>query len=513
MSLKTAMVYEDLSPGELLKHALNLDEGILAQNQALSVTTGKRTGRSPHDRFIVRDNVTDTTVDWGDVNRPIDEQVFTRLWEKTEGYLAERDIYCSHLQVGADPDYAMPVSVYTEYAWHNLFAQYLFIRPEEAIDYKYPRWTILSAPSLHTDPAVDQVNSDGVVIIDFAQHKILIMGIAYAGEMKKAMFTAMNYYMPEFDVLPMHCAANEGVDKDVSIFFGLSGTGKTTLSSDPDRFIIGDDEHGWSKTNVFNFEGGCYAKCINLSAKDEPVIYKAVSCGAVMENVVLEPKTLKPDYSDGSLTQNTRGAYPRDHIEKRVLSNQGAVPNAVIFLTCDLYGVIPPVAILDKHQAAYHFLSGYTAKVGGTELGVSGVQTAFSVCFGAPFFPRPAEVYGKLLIKRIEESGAKVYLVNTGWTGGAYGEGGERFRIPVTRQIIHAIQSGEVAAAPQQTLAGFDFVVPTELAGVDANLLNPEKSWADPQAYQAKLKHLMELFAQNICSFKLPEDIVNAGPH
>lgn len=505
--------YQDLSANELITHALNNNEVTLAANRAIVAYTGKRTGRSPHDRYIVRDEQTQNTVAWGEVNQPIEHEVFDRLWDKASRYLKDKTPYVSHLRVGADIENFLPVRVITETAWHNLFANYLFIRPEGDYSGGKTPWTILSVPNCHTDPTTDQVNSDGVVILNISQRKVLIMGIAYAGEMKKAMFTVMNYFMPEHNVLPMHCSANQGDDGDVTIFFGLSGTGKTTLSSDPARFIIGDDEHGWSSKGVFNFEGGCYAKCIDLSKTNEPVIYKAVANGAIMENVVLNKDTLEPDFKDGSLTQNTRAAYPREHIEKRVQANQGGEPNAVIFLTCDLFGVLPPVSLLTKEQAAYYFLSGYTAKVGGTEVGVKGVEAAFSVCFGAPFFPRPAEVYGKLLMKRIEESNAKVYLVNTGWSGGAYGEEGERFAIPVTRAVVHAIQSGDILNSALETFTGFGFKIPTHLAGVEDTLLNPENTWQDKAAFKEKRQHLMKLFSDNIKKFNLPKTIVEAGPH
>lgn len=505
-------VYTDLAIDELIQHALKKGEGTLSLTGALAVRTGKRTGRSPQDRFIVKDLETEDQVQWGDVNQPIVQVVFDQLWNRATAYISKRSMYVSHLQVGADENYCIPVQVITELAWHNLFACELFIRPDRDYFKGKPKWILLSVPGLTTDPKRDKVNSDAAVIINFSQRRVLLVGMAYAGEMKKAMFTVLNYLLPPQDVFPMHCAANTGKSGDVALFFGLSGTGKTTLSADPNRFLIGDDEHGWSRTGVFNFEGGCYAKCIDLSLEREPIIWESIRYGAIMENVVLQADG-QPDYKDASLTQNTRAAYPREHILFRVKENRGRPPDAVIFLTCDLYGVLPPVSLLTKEQAAYYFLSGYTALVGSTEVGsVKGIVPTFSTCFGAPFFPRPPAVYAKLLMKRIKETQCQVYLVNTGWMGGAYGEGGVRFRIPITRSIIDAILTRKLINQPTENLKGFNLAIPQSVPGLENKVLNPRKAWTDLKAYDIKAFSLIEKFQENFVKFQVTEAIREAGP-
>ncbi|MFW0097045.1 MAG: phosphoenolpyruvate carboxykinase [Coxiella endosymbiont of Haemaphysalis qinghaiensis] len=506
-------VYTDLSVDELIQHALKKGEGKLSLTGALAVTTGKRTGRSPKDRFIVKDAETANQVQWGNVNQPIEQAIFEQLWDRVNAYLSQRPMYISHLQVGTDENYFLPVQVITELAWHNLFACDLFIRPPDG-DYAKgkPGWIILSVPGLKTDPERDKVNSDGAVIINLSKRRVLLVGMPYAGEIKKAMFTVLNYILPSHDILPMHCAANAGKSGDVALFFGLSGTGKTTLSADPNRFLIGDDEHGWSRTGVFNFEGGCYAKCIDLSKEREPMIWEAIRYGAIMENVVLQADG-QPDYGDASLTQNTRVAYPREHVSLRVEENRGRSPDAVIFLTCDLYGVLPPVALLTKEQAAYYFLSGYTALVGSTEVGgAKGVTPTFSACFGEPFFPRPPTIYAELLVKRIEETECQVYLVNTGWTGGAYGEGGVRFSIPTTRAIIDAILTGKLKSQPTENLKGFNLEIPKSAPGMEDKVLNPREAWTDVKAYDIKAIILMEKFRENFVKFQVKDVIQKAGP-
>ncbi len=500
----------NLSSEELTKIALTHNEGKLSANGALTVYTGERTGRSPNDRFIVQDDITMDTVDWGVINQPFACEKFDRLWEKVENYLAEKTSFLSHLHVGADIKHRVAVKVKTEHAWQSLFTHNLFIRETIPQD---NAWLLMSAPNYQAMPEIDGTNSSAAIILNFSQKRILVCGTHYAGEMKKAMFSVLNFLLPDADVLPMHCAANVGKSGDTALFFGLSGTGKTTLSADPERFLIGDDEHGWSQDGVFNFEGGCYAKCIDLSQKKEPVIWDAIRSGAIMENVVLNTNDQQPMFNDDSLTQNTRAAYPREHIKLRVEENQAGHPQAVLFLTCDLFGVLPPVSQLTKQQAAYHFLSGYTALVGSTEVGQQkGIKTTFSTCFGAPFFPRPPAVYANLLIKRIEETGATVYLINTGWTNGAYGAGGQRFAIPTTRGIVAATLSGEVDSVEKETLPGFNLKIPTALTGIDSNILNPSKAWSSLNEYNKACNNLIHLFQDNFKRFNVSSDIVSAGP-
>lgn len=485
---------QDNSRVDLFEEALRNDEGVLASNGALRVLTGKRTGRSPKDKYIVQDSLTEKVVDWGEVNQPIQPDIFNRLWADAVASLEAHSIYEDTLQVGAHPQRNVTVKVRCNFAWHTLFCQKLFISLATPI--LKSEWELVNAAHFTPDPAVYGLNGAAAVVLDFTNKRVLICGTHYAGEMKKSMFSVLNFLLPDVDILPMHCAANKGKDGSTALFFGLSGTGKTTLSADPSRQLIGDDEHGWGQDGIFNFEGGCYAKCIRLSQEGEPLIWSAIKRGAVVENVVLDEDG-NPDYSDASITENTRVVYPLDYIPGRATGLVHPSPKSVVFLTCDLFGVLPPVAKLNHQQVVDYFLAGYTALVGSTEFGAGkGIKTTFSACFGAPFFSRPPRLYADLLVKRLQETGADVFLVNTGWSQGGYGQGGQRFPLAVTRRIVSAITDGELSHATYETLAPFGLSIPTKLEGIDAKVLNPRQSWAG-SGYDDAAQQLLALFEEN----------------
>jgi phosphoenolpyruvate carboxykinase (ATP) len=506
---------------ELVELALARQEGGLTADGALVCYTGSRTGRSPHDRYIVPESDNEGQIAWGGVNRPMEPAVFDRLLARVTAYLQGRPLYVNDLHACADPAYRLNVRVVAEKAWHALFARCLFLRPtivpgdspgaKSAAD-----WTVLATADFKCDPARDGTRSDAVIALNFARRIVLVGGTLYAGEIKKSIFSVLNYLLPQRSVFPMHCSANIGPPRtgspgDVALFFGLSGTGKTTLSADPNRRLIGDDEHGWSDTGVFNIEGGCYAKTIRLSKSGEPQIWEAIRFGCVLENVIVDPATRVPDYDNDSRTENTRAAYPVDFIPNCEPTGRGGHPTNIFFLTCDAFGVLPPLARLNPEQAMYHFLSGYTAKVAGTEAGVTEPQATFSTCFAAPFLPLAPTRYAELLRERMQKHKAAVWLVNTGWSGGSYGSG-RRMPLAVTRTLLRAALSGQLGGVATQPDPIFGVAVPVACPGVPPEMLRPRDTWPDKTAYDAKAKHLSALFTENFKRFDTTEAVRAAGP-
>jgi phosphoenolpyruvate carboxykinase (ATP) len=496
-------IYYNLPIPSLYEEVIRREEGIIGEGGTLVAYTGVHTGRSPADRFIVKDPGTENYILWGPVNRPISPEHFDSLHKKILDYYEGKDLFVRDLNVCAHPDYSTNVRVINEYAWHNVFVNNLFIRPNpQDLPHKSLGFTVLCAPGVKADPQTDGTRSETFIILNFEKRMAIIGGTEYAGEMKKSVFSALNFLLPDKGVFPMHCSANVGKKGDVALFFGLSGTGKTTLSADPDRALIGDDEHGWFDNGVFNFEGGCYAKAIKLNAKTEPEIYAAsLRFGSVLENVKIDDETKKIDFDSDEHTENTRVAYQIDSLTNIVPEGVGGIPKTIFMLTYDAFGVLPPISKLTSEQAMYYFTLGYTAKVAGTERGVSEPQATFSSCFGAPFLPRPPLFYAGMLKDKLEESGATVWLLNTGITGGPYGVG-DRMPLPQTRALVTAAVDGTLEKGSFNEVAVFGLQVPTSCPGVDAKLLEPKKSWNDPAEYDAKAAELAARFEEQFAKHK-----------
>lgn len=496
-------VYYNLLEPALITEAISRGEGRLGLGGAFLVSTGSHTGRSPKDKFVVRTPSVENTI-WWDNNKPMSPEAFDLLHADMLAHMKGRDYFVQDLYGGADPENRLDVRVVTELAWHGLFIRHLLRRPEASELATFtPDFTIINCPGFKADPARHGCRSETVIALNFDKKLILIANTAYAGENKKSVFTLLNYLLPEKGIMPMHCSANHapGNPDDSAVFFGLSGTGKTTLSADPSRVLIGDDEHGWSDNGIFNFEGGCYAKTINLSPKAEPEIYATTSrFGTVIENMVFDPDTLELDFEDNSITDNMRCAYPLEAISNASATSLGGHPKNVIMLTCDAYGVLPPIARLTPAQAMYHFLSGFTSKTPGTEVGVTEPVPTFSTCFGAPFMPRRPEVYGRLLQQKIARHGASCWLVNTGWTGGAFGTG-KRMPIAATRALLAAALDGSLNGAQFRKDPNFGFEVPVSVPGVEDRLLDPRQTWADPTAYDAQARKLVQMFCDNFAQY------------
>ena len=509
-----AAVHYNLTEAQLYQCAIERKEGLVVDHGPLAVTTGKHTGRSARDKFFVRDSETEENI-WWDNSGAITPEDFATLKRDMFAHANNRELFVQDLYGGADPAHRINVRVITELAWHALFIRHLLRRPERAeLEGFEPKLTILNLPSFKADPERHGVRSETVIAVDLANRLVLIGNSEYAGETKKSVFGTLNYYLPARGVLPMHCSANSAADGSTALFFGLSGTGKTTLSSDPDRILVGDDEHGWSERGIFNFEGGCYAKTIRLSPEAEPEIHATTRrWGSVLENVVVDPDTRRPDFDDARLTENGRVAYPMDYIPNSSPTGMAGHPSAIIMLTADAFGVLPPIAKLTPAQAMYHFLSGYTAKVAGTERGVAGTQATFSTCFGEPFMPRHPSVYGNLLKRLIAEHAVDCWLVNTGWTGGPYGEGA-RMPIKVTRALLSAALDGSLSNVKMRTDPWFGFEVPVAVRGIDPGILDPRATWPEPEAYDRQARELVAMFVDNFAKFEahVDADVKAAAP-
>lgn len=505
----------NLTPAELIEDSIILGEGMLTDTGALAIETGEFTGRSPKDRYIVRDEITENAVWWGDINIGFSPEKFDALYNRMKAYLNEKDVYVRDAYACADEQYRMNIRVVTELPWSNMFAYNMFLRPsEQELKNFSPDWHILCIPSFKADSAIDGTRQHNFAILNFTKKMILIGGTGYTGEIKKGIFSALNFILPhEKNVLSMHCSANIGEGGDTAVFFGLSGTGKTTLSSDPNRRLIGDDEHGWSSNSVFNFEGGCYAKTIDLSKEKEPQIYDAIKFGALLENIGFENESSTPDYTDGSITENTRVSYPIHHIDNIAVPSIGGAPKNIFFLTADAFGVLPPISKLTIAQAMYHFMSGYTAKVAGTEVGITEPTTTFSAGFGAAFLPLHPAKYAKLLGEKLIGSGINVWLLNTGWSGGSYGVG-SRMKLSYTRAMITAALTGKLDAVMYDTLPVFELSFPTSCEGVPSELLNPRNTWQDKSAYDKTAANLASKFVKNFEKFaaETSAEILAAAP-
>jgi phosphoenolpyruvate carboxykinase (ATP) len=503
LGIKNPTIHYQLPAEELHRITIESGQGIENSTGALAINTGEFTGRSPQDRFIVKDSITENEVWWGNVNIPFEPKAFDALLAKVTDYLSNKEVFVRDTYVCADPNYRLNVRVVTETAWSNLFCFNMFLRPEEKeLENFTPEWTVICAPNFIADPAVDGTRQGNFAILDFTKKIALIGGTGYTGEMKKGIFSALNFILPVFkNTLPMHCSANVGKDGDTAIFFGLSGTGKTTLSADPNRKLIGDDEHGWTNENtVFNFEGGCYAKVINLTEENEPDIFRAIKKGAILENVIFKEGTNEVDFQDVSITPNTRVSYPIYHIDNIQPGSIGHNPKNIFFLTADSFGILPPISKLTPGQAAYHFISGYTAKVAGTEAGVTEPQPNFSACFGAPFMPLHPTKYAEMLSTKMKDANVTVWLINTGWTGGAYGTG-SRMKLKYTREMITAALNGELDAVDYVNHDVFGIAIPQSCPNVPNEILNPRNTWEDPALYDTKAVELAQKFKANFDKF------------